>query len=125
MSTYVYVDPNRAAYGSALPTGYDNRSARKPVQRRVVDFTSPVARHLQLRLAQGDGWNDQMLTPALGSALDVRLAGGWEPRECAPLALTRLAPAPASCRLPQHASHQLRHQVRAREHQQGARPGHP
>ncbi len=85
---------NRGTYGGVLPPGYDGRTARKPVQRRVVDFTSTVARNLQarahrswcnmqhpcsdvclrpqLRLAQGDGWNDQMLQPALGSAMDVR-----------------------------------------------------
>jgi hypothetical protein len=103
MSTFVYVDPNRSQYGGVLPQGYDGRSSRKPVQRRVVDFTSTVARNLQvcpapccgyaaggvatgcvltppvlhthtlqLRLEQGDGWNDQMLQPVLGAALDVR-----------------------------------------------------
>ena len=49
MSTFVYVDPNRSQYGGALPPGYDGRTSRKPVQRRVVDFTSTVARNLQVR----------------------------------------------------------------------------
>ena len=40
---------NRGAYGQSLPQGYDSRTARKPVQRRVVDFTSTVARNLQAR----------------------------------------------------------------------------
>jgi hypothetical protein len=49
MSTFVYVDPNRAQHGGVLPQGYDGRTSRKPVQRRVVDFTSTVARNLQVR----------------------------------------------------------------------------
>ena len=71
MSTYVYVDPVRAARGAAPPCaapalsrrrsqnrgaygqppqhGYDARAARKAVQRRVVDYTSTVARNLQAR----------------------------------------------------------------------------
>ena len=43
---------NRGAYGQGLPPGYDSRTARKPVQRRVVDFTSTVARNLQARLCR-------------------------------------------------------------------------
>ena len=89
---------NRGAYGQSLPQGYDSRTARKPVQRRVVDFTSTVARNLQarshpapaarfpsprtahtplhtkqqLRMMQGDSWDEPTLLPTQGAALDVR-----------------------------------------------------
>lgn len=65
------------------------------MQRRVVDFTSTVARnlqarttggwherapaaasltraHLQLRMTQGDSWDEPTLLPTQGAALDVR-----------------------------------------------------
>ena len=48
---------NRGAYGQGLPPGYDSRTARKPVQRRVVDFTSTVARNLQARVF--GGWRER------------------------------------------------------------------
>lgn len=64
MSTFVYVDPNRAQYGGVLPPGYDSRSSRKPVQRRVVDFTSTVARNLQV-------WPASCHAPGAGGASPV------------------------------------------------------
>lgn len=74
-SSYVYVNVDRDG-SRAPPGGFGGfgalGGARKPVQRRIVDFSAPVARWLQLRLLQGDSWEDQSLPPAPGSALDVR-----------------------------------------------------
>jgi hypothetical protein len=69
---------NRGAYGGQPPPGYDSRTARKAVQRRVVDYTATVARSLQARVGY-----------AAACVLATRLAD-------AP-ALPPLAPRPRSC----------------------------
>jgi hypothetical protein len=108
-SSYVYVNVDRD--GARGPPGFGGFGApgggvRKPVQRRIVDFSAPVARWLQLRMLQGDSWEDQSLAPAPGSALDVRAL-----RAAArlPLSLPFALADAAACSLSKHARHQLHH----------------
>ena len=76
MSTYVYVD--EAAGGFQAP---GQGAARKPVQRRTVDYTATTVRHLEMRVYQKDPWDNAMLQPTNGAMLDVsaylRALGGY------------------------------------------------
>ena len=80
MSTYVYVDE---AAGGFQPQGGQQAGgpARKPVQRRTVDYTATTVRHLEMRVYQKDPWDNAMLQPTPGAMLDVSVYA----QHCAPM----------------------------------------
>eukprot|EP00217_Crustomastix_stigmatica_P014811 CAMPEP_0183813730 /NCGR_PEP_ID=MMETSP0803_2-20130417/53627_1 /TAXON_ID=195967 /ORGANISM="Crustomastix stigmata, Strain CCMP3273" /LENGTH=49 /DNA_ID= /DNA_START= /DNA_END= /DNA_ORIENTATION= len=49
MSAYVYVDKNERGGRGGFIVGPDGRPTRKPVQRRVIDYTGAIITHMQRR----------------------------------------------------------------------------
>jgi hypothetical protein len=52
--------------------GMRDGQMRRPVQRRIVDYTGPAVTHLMKRQCVRDPQDDEALQPTLASALDVR-----------------------------------------------------
>jgi hypothetical protein len=84
-------------------------------QRRAIDFTSTVALAQSVRLLQADSWDDPTLQPAVGAALDVRLALPCDDAPASRLPTTD----PSALFVSEHASLELHHQVYARLYEQG------